>query len=55
MKTKKESKNQDEKPEKFDDNYYNTLNSILETDDENAKDNMSDYMDELKEESDALE
>lgn len=36
-------------------NYENTLNSILEADDENAKDNMSDYMDELKEESNALE
>lgn len=34
--------------------YNKAMDEILENDDENAKDNMSDYMDELKEESEAL-
>lgn len=34
--------------------YNKTMDEILENDDENAKDNLSDYMDELKEESEAL-
>lgn len=34
--------------------YNKAMDEILENDDENAKDNLSDYMDELKEESDAL-
>lgn len=55
MTKKEENKTHDNQAEKFDDNYYDTLNSILESDDENAKDNMSDYMDELKEESDTIE
>lgn len=41
--------------EELERNYQETLNSILENNDENAKDNMSDYMDELREESEALE
>ena len=35
--------------------YNEVLESILENNDEDARDNMSDYMDELKEESDALD
>ena len=31
--------------------YNKAMDEILENDDENAKDNLSDYMDELKEES----
>lgn len=31
--------------------YEDTLGEILENDDEDARDNLSDYMDELKEES----
>lgn len=34
--------------------YNRVMDEILENDDENAKDNLSDYMDELKEESEAL-
>lgn len=34
--------------------YNKAMDEILENDDENAKDNLSDYMDELKEESQAL-
>ncbi len=34
--------------------YNKVMDEILENDDENAKDNLSDYMDELKEESEAL-
>lgn len=34
--------------------YNKAMDEILENDDENAKDNLSDYMDELKEESEAL-
>ena len=43
---------------KSDDALYAEYNEVLETieanNDEDAKDNMSDYMDELEEESDAL-
>lgn len=35
--------------------YNKAMDEILENDDENAKDNLSDYMDELKEESEALD
>ncbi|PXZ43973.1 hypothetical protein DMB45_08355 [Sanguibacteroides justesenii] len=35
--------------------YNEILESILENNDEDAKDNMSDYMDELREESAALD
>lgn len=31
--------------------YNKTMDEIIDNDDENAKDNLSDYMDELKEES----
>lgn len=34
--------------------YNKVMDEILENDDENAKDNLSDYMDELKEESETL-
>lgn len=34
--------------------YNKAMDEILDQDDENAKDNNSDYMDELKEESDSL-
>ena len=34
--------------------YNKVMDEILENDDENAKDNLSDYMDELKEESESL-
>lgn len=34
--------------------YNKAMDEIIENDDENAKDNMSDYMDELREESEAL-
>lgn len=34
--------------------YNKVMDEILENDDQNAKDNLSDYMDELKEESEAL-
>lgn len=34
--------------------YNKAMDEILENDDENAKDNLSDYMDELKEESETL-
>lgn len=35
--------------------YEKTLDQILNNEDENAKNNMSDYMDELREESESLE
>lgn len=34
--------------------YEKALETILENDDEDAKDNLSDYMDELKEESETV-
>lgn len=34
--------------------YEKTLDTILENDDEDAKDSLSDYMDELKEESEII-
>lgn len=34
--------------------YNNAMDEIIDNDDQNAKDNLSDYMDELKEESEAL-
>ena len=35
--------------------YNKTMDEIIENDDQNAKDNLSDYMDELKEESETLD
>lgn len=35
--------------------YNKAMDEILDNDDQNAKDNLSDYMDELKEESETLE
>ena len=37
--------------EKLQEEYEEELGDILENDDEDAKDNLADYMDELKEES----
>ena len=34
--------------------YNKTMDELIENDDQNAKDNLSDYMDELKEESETL-
>ena len=34
--------------------YTNALGDILENDDDDARDNLANYMDEIKEESDAL-
>lgn len=34
--------------------YNRAMDAIIDNDDQNAKDNLSDYMDELKEESEAL-
>ena len=35
--------------------YNKTMDELIENDDQNAKDNLSDYMDELKEESETLD
>lgn len=40
--------------EKLQAEYENTLGDILENDDTDARDNLADYMNELKEESEAL-
>lgn len=43
-----------EDDEKLREAYINALGEILENDDEDARDNLSDYMDEIKQESEAL-
>lgn len=43
-----------EEDEKLHEVYVNALGEILENDDDDARDNLADYMDELKEESEAL-
>ena len=43
-----------EEDEKLHEAYVNALGEILENDDDDARDNLADYMDELKEESEAL-
>lgn len=58
MKKKTDEKNQSSgkrhipvDDEKLQEVYEDALGDILENDDENARDNLADYMDELKEES----
>lgn len=43
-----------EDDEKLREAYINALGEILENDDEDARDNLADYMDEIKQESEAL-
>lgn len=43
-----------EEDEKLHEAYVNALGEILENDDDDARDNLADYMDELKEESEVL-
>lgn len=43
-----------EEDERLREAYTDTLGSILENDDEDARDNLANYMDEIKEESEAL-
>lgn len=47
--------NQDGKVNEFSEEYYEVLDEINENNDEDAKDNNSDYMDELREESETIE
>lgn len=41
----------EKRDEELEENYKKVVNHIDDIDDENARDNLSDYMDELKEES----
>ena len=43
-----------EEDKKLHEAYINALGEILENDDDDARDNLANYMDEVKEESDAL-
>ena len=43
-----------EDDEKLHEAYINALGEILENDDDDARDNLANYMDEVKEESDVL-
>lgn len=43
-----------EDEEKLHEAYVNALGEILENDDDDARDNLANYMDEVKEESEAL-
>lgn len=43
-----------EDEEKLHEAYVNALGEILENDDEDARDNLANYMDEVKEESEAF-
>ena len=43
-----------EEYEKLHEAYINALGEILENNDDDARDNLANYMDEMKEESDAL-
>ena len=43
-----------EDEEKLHEAYINALGEILENDDDDARDNLANYMDEVKEESEAL-
>lgn len=43
-----------EDKEKLHEAYINALGEILENDDDDARDNLANYMDEVKEESEAL-
>ena len=43
-----------EEDEKLHEVYINALGEILENNDDDARDNLANYMDEMKEESDAL-
>ena len=43
-----------EDEEKLHEAYVNAFGEILENDDEDARDNLANYMDEVKEESEAL-
>lgn len=50
-KTKMSKEQRAREDERLQNAYENTLDDILENDDEDARDNLADYMDELKEES----
>ncbi len=43
-----------EEDEKLQEAYVDALGEILENDDDDARDNLANYMDEIKEESEAL-
>ena len=47
----KYSESREKRDEELEENYKKVVNHIDDIDDENARDNLSDYMDELKEES----
>ena len=47
----KYSESREKRDEELEENYKKVVNHIADIDDENARDNLSDYMDELKEES----
>ena len=47
----KYSESREKRDEELEENYKKVVNHIDDIDDENARDNLSDYMDELKEDS----
>ena len=47
----KYSESREKRDEELEENYKKVVNHTDDIDDENARDNLSDYMDELKEES----
>ena len=47
----KYSESREKRDEELEENYKKVVNHIDDIDDENARDNLSDYIDELKEES----
>ena len=47
----KYSESREKRDEELEENYKKVVNHIADIDDENARDNLSDYMEELKEES----